>query len=83
MTSIGCHRQKNQPLAANKPLAVLSLRLVPMVTTGTNGKIYSGKTPNPTSMTHDFSCCSIYPLFILEGTSSIKLRVAHCSLMIV
>ena len=47
--TIGCHRQKNQPLAASKPFRVWSLQLVPMVTNGTNGKIYNGtigKTPN-------------------------------------
>ena len=51
MTPIGCHTQKNQPLAASKPFGVLSLRLVPMVTNDTNGKIYNGtigKTPNAT-----------------------------------
>ena len=51
MTPIGCHRQKNQSLAASKPFAVSSLRLVPMVTNDTNGNIYSGtngKTPNAT-----------------------------------
>ena len=49
MTPIGCHRQKDQPLAASNPFGVLSLRLVPMVTNGTNGKFYNGtieKTPN-------------------------------------
>ena len=49
--TIGCHRQKNQPLAASKPFRVWSLQLVPMVTNGTNGKIYNGtigKTPNAT-----------------------------------
>ena len=51
MTPIGCHRQKDQPLAASNPFGVLSLRLVPMVTNGTNGKFYNGtieKTPNAT-----------------------------------
>ena len=49
--TIGCHRQKNQPLAASKPFGVWSLQLVPMVTNGTSGKIYNGtigKTPNAT-----------------------------------
>ena len=49
MTPFGCHRQKNQPLAASTPFGVLSLRLVPLVTNGTNGKIFNGtiwKTPN-------------------------------------
>ena len=53
MTPIGCHTQKNQPLAASKPFGVLSLRLVPIVTNDTNGKIYNGtigKTPNATSV---------------------------------
>ena len=53
MTPIGCHRQKDQPLAASNPFGVLSLRLVPMVTNDPNGKFYNGtieKTPNATTV---------------------------------
>ena len=58
MTPIGCHRQKDQPLAASNPFGVLSLRLVPMVTNGTNGKFYNGtieKTPNATIVLYNIS----------------------------
>ena len=58
MTPIGWHRQKDQPLVASNPFGALSLRLVPMVTNGTNGKFYNGtieKTPNATTMYKIFS----------------------------
>ena len=61
MTPIGCLRQKAQPLAASKPFGVLSLRLVPLVTNGTNGKIYNGtigKTPNAT--------CNVLRHFVMK-----------------
>ena len=71
MTPIGCHRQKNQPPAASKPFGVLSLRLVPMVTNDTNGKIYNGtigKTPNAT-----YDLCSMQILY----ASVHKLNLKH------
>ena len=58
------HRQKNQPLAASKPFGVLSLRLVPMVTNGTNGKIFNGtigKTSNAANVIHWSSADVIKP----------------------
>ena len=65
MTPIGCHRQKDQLLAASNPFGVLSLRLVPMVTNGTNGKFYNGtieKTPNATIIGFNKGkvCCFSY-----------------------